>query len=37
VLGVHTRYGSFVDYGDGDAYRLDLERLRAAARAAEPD
>ncbi len=36
VLGVHTRYGSFVDYGDGDAYRHDLERLRAEARSAEP-
>lgn len=36
VLGVHSRYGSFVDYGDGDAYRHDLERLRAEARSAEP-
>jgi hypothetical protein len=36
VLGVHARYGSFVDYGDGDAYRHDLERLRAEARSAEP-
>jgi hypothetical protein len=36
VLGVHARYGSFVDYGDGDAYRLELERLRAKARSAEP-
>jgi hypothetical protein len=24
VLGVHPRYGGFVDYGDGDAYRHDL-------------
>jgi len=36
VLGVHARYGSFVDYGDGDAYRHDLERLRAEARTEEP-
>ena len=36
VLGVHARYGSFVDYGDGDAYRHDLERLRAEARSEEP-
>jgi hypothetical protein len=35
VLGVHQRYGSFVDFGDGDAYRHDLERLRAKARSAE--
>lgn len=35
VLGLHARYGSFVDYGDGDAYRHDLERLRAEARAAQ--
>ncbi len=37
VLGLHARYGSFVDYGDGDAYRHDLERLRAEARAAQPN
>ena len=36
VLGVHARYGSFVDYGDGDAYRHELERLRAEARSGEP-
>ncbi len=36
VLGVHSRYGSFVDFGDGDAYRHDLERLRAEARSPEP-
>lgn len=36
VLGVHARYGSFVDYGDGDAYRFELESLRAKARSAEP-
>jgi hypothetical protein len=36
VLGVHPRYGSFVDYGDGDAYRHELERLRAQARSGEP-
>jgi hypothetical protein len=36
VLGVHARYGSFVDYGDGDAYRHELERLRAEARSQEP-
>jgi hypothetical protein len=35
VLGVHPRYGSFVDYGDGDAYRQELERLRALARSGE--
>jgi hypothetical protein len=36
VLGVHARYGSFVDFGDGDAYRLELERLRELARSTEP-
>ncbi|MGO9931574.1 MAG: hypothetical protein ACLPV8_07165 [Steroidobacteraceae bacterium] len=36
VLGVHARYGSFLDFGDGDAYRHDLERLRTAARSEEP-
>ncbi len=36
VLGVHPRYGSFVDYGDAEAYRHDLERLRAQARSGEP-
>jgi len=36
VLGVHARYGSFVDYGDADAYRHDLERLRTEARTEEP-
>jgi hypothetical protein len=36
VLGVHARYGSFVDYGDGDAYRHELEQLRAEARSGEP-
>ena len=36
VLGVHSRYGSFVDYGDGDAYRRELERLRAEARSVDP-
>jgi hypothetical protein len=36
VLGVHARYGSFVDYGDADAYRHDLERLQAEARTEEP-
>jgi len=36
VLGVHARYGSFVDYGDGDAYRHELEQLRAEARSAGP-
>jgi len=35
VLGVHSRYGSFVDYGDADAYRHELERLRAEARSVE--
>jgi hypothetical protein len=35
VLGVHARYGSFVDYGDGDAYRHELEQLRAEARSGE--
>ena len=37
VLGVHPRYGSFVDYGDGDAYRHDLERLRTEARTEQPN
>lgn len=36
VLGVHSRYGSFVDFGDGDSYRHDLERLRAEARSERP-
>ncbi|MGO9039658.1 MAG: hypothetical protein ACLPX1_10590 [Steroidobacteraceae bacterium] len=36
VLGVHARYGSFLDYGDGDAYRHELERLRSEARSEEP-
>jgi hypothetical protein len=36
VLGLHARYGSFVDYGDADAYRHDLERLRAEARSESP-
>ncbi len=36
VLGVHARYGSFVDFGDGDAYRHALERLRSEARSEEP-
>jgi hypothetical protein len=36
VLGVHARYGSFVDYGDADAYRHELEHLQAEARSAEP-
>ena len=35
VLGAHPRYGSFVDYGDADAYRHDLERLRAEAQSGE--
>ena len=37
VLGVHPRYGRFVDYGDCEAYRHELERLRAEARTVEPD
>jgi len=36
VLGVHARYGEFTDFGDADAYRHELERLRAAARSTEP-
>jgi hypothetical protein len=36
VLGVHARYGSFVDYGDADAYRHELEHLRAEARSVDP-
>ena len=36
VLGVHARYGSFVDFGDADAYRHELEHLRAEARTVEP-
>ena len=35
VLGAHSRYGSFVDYGDGDAYRHDLERLRTEVRSGD--
>ena len=30
VLQAHPYYGSFADYGDGDAYRRDLAELRAA-------
>ncbi|HVN41545.1 MAG TPA: hypothetical protein VMT50_02090 [Steroidobacteraceae bacterium] len=37
VLGVHPRYGHFVDYGDCEGYRHELERLRAEARAVDPD
>ena len=37
VLGVHARYGDFVDYGDADAYRHELERLRAKARSADAE
>jgi len=37
VLGAHPRYGRFVDYGDCEAYRHELERLRAEARSAEPE
>ena len=36
VLGVHGRYGSFVDYGDAETYRHELEQLRAEARSADP-
>jgi hypothetical protein len=36
VLGVHSRYGTFADYGDADAYRHELERLREEARSSEP-
>jgi hypothetical protein len=36
VLGVHARYGSFADFGDADAYRHELEQLRAEARSVEP-
>ena len=36
VLGAHARYGSFLDYGDADAYRHELEHLRSEARLAEP-
>lgn len=35
VLGVHARYGDFVDYGDADSYRHELERLRVKARSAD--
>lgn len=36
VLGTHPRYASFVDYGDADAYRHDLESLRDKARTEDP-
>ena len=36
VLGTHPRYASFVDYGDADAYRHDLESLRDKARSEDP-
>jgi hypothetical protein len=32
VLGAHGRYGGFTDFGDADAYRQELERLRADVR-----
>ena len=28
VLGTHARYAHFLDYGDGRAYRQELEKLR---------
>jgi hypothetical protein len=37
VLGVHPRYGDFLDYGDADACRHDLERLRTQAQSRQPD
>lgn len=37
VIGLHARYGSFVDYGDGDAYRHDLDRLRKESQSEIPD
>jgi hypothetical protein len=30
MLGAHLRYARFVDYGDAEAYRRELERLRQA-------
>jgi hypothetical protein len=36
VLGTHPRYASFVDFGDADAYRHDLESLRDKARTEDP-
>ncbi len=36
VLGTHPRYASFVDFGDADAYRHDLESLRDKARSEDP-
>ncbi len=30
MLGTHARYARFVDYGDAEAYRRELERLRQA-------
>ena len=36
VLGLHARYGSFVDYDDADAYRHEPKRLRSQARSVEP-
>jgi len=36
VLGTHPRYAGFVDYGDADAYRHDLESLRDKARSEDP-
>jgi len=35
VLGTALRYGGFVDYGDADAYRHELNRLRAQAQSEE--
>ena len=36
LLGTHPRYAGFVDYGDADAYRHDLESLRDKARSEDP-
>ncbi len=30
VLGAHPRYAAFEEYGDGERYRVELERLRIA-------
>jgi hypothetical protein len=37
VAGMHGRYPEFADFGDAEAYRDELERLRAALRAERRD
>jgi hypothetical protein len=36
LIGAHAYYASFVDYGDGDAYREEIARLSKQGRPQEP-